>query len=183
MIIFLFGLSFSCSRENGETTYEYHKTVDYYTTFMELLNENDYSSTTGESLDSTNIVKYNKLKIDLNAKTEYVSQVNNFIKLSFCRVRADDLKVITDTIKNISVVTNNKYNSNFSIGDTINDVLQTEYRTLTELNNHHLKSIGTFSFYLSSPPDTTRKCSFTFIVKHTNGNVFKTQTIPITIIP
>ncbi len=194
LFLLLFGLSFSCG-ENGETTYIYQEVVDYETEFLELLDEGVYTQTTGEYLDSTSIIKYNKLQIGLFAETHKISK-NKRAKLhsSFFAAKADDVvPKIKGTLKNITIKTNVKYNDTYTTGSIINDILIIDYQTetwtydgpiqLNVFNNSDHPCSGGGFFYLTVPPDTTRTCSFTFIIKHANDSVFKTQTIPITITP
>jgi hypothetical protein len=194
MFIFLFGLSFSC-RENGETYYIYKSVIGYHTRFLELLNETDYSKTTGKFLDSLSVVKYNKLKINLSAESKEISQYKSAkVKTNFFSAKADNITTrITGTLNNIDIKTNCKYNDKYTAGKVINDIVLIDYQKvngvydgpiyLNDFNKEDHPCSGGGFFYLTTPPDTTRTCSFTFIIKHANDSVFKTQSIPITITP
>ncbi len=180
MFFFLFGLSFSCSRDNGNRYNDYCETIGYNVNYL-----TDFTNHPGKYyLDSSSIVEYQNLEIRLVADLKVVKSeiAQNFY--SFSNLLADDVNLyLLDTIANITVITNQKYNNSYKAKDTINDILiDTRNNTLNNSNNSNYTSEA-ISFFLTNPPDTTRECSFTFIVKHTDGDVFKTQTIPITITP
>jgi hypothetical protein len=194
MFIFLFGLSFSCSRENGETTYEEFKIINFETSLYGKKEGIDELNKL--RLDSLDTIKYDSLFIELIGEIEQMT-VNNRNKggIFVYKAYADNIKrVIAGNIDSLNIYSDTKYNNQYPPGENLNDIFQLKYQKddglLIEEKiyvNDFLKSNPSckknYILYITKPPVTTSTHIFNIHYWETDETFIEVQTIPITITP
>ncbi len=187
MFIFLFGLSFSCSRENGDISYEDYEIIDF--------NISCYEKSSNNKIDSLYTVSYDNLGIFLNGITEKITSIKKKrIKFNYYTIYADDIiPRIAGKIDSILVYSNNNYTKDYLKNESLNNIIKIKYRDKTGMLSD-IYSLPVFLtdnpsskkdlyFYLDIPPDNINKHIITIKYWETDGTFIEVQTIPITITP
>ncbi len=192
-LIFLFGLSFSC-KKNGEISYIDYEIIGFNIKIYEY-NEISDEYTIIDSLDT---ISYNNLVICLEGEIQKTSQANFNKKNIYLFIKplyADDVQDrIVGTIANITVFSNNNYNSQYHAFGTINNILKVRYQKengmptdnpikLNDYLENNPKSTTLLNFYFDTAPDSIKKHELTFQYRETDGTFIEIETIPFSIKP
>ncbi len=153
-------------------------------------------NTNPQIVEDTEIVGIEDIKFEIIPQTTkpYVN-INNSNSLLIQNSFADNMLVcLKGNIENISIFSDNDYNSAFGANDTLNNFFTitvsydggcnyvSEDRTIEDF----VKSYPTSCYLrlkLNTPPDSLRKHVFTFHYRETDGDFFETKTKPIQIRP
>ena len=204
LALFIFGFSFSCDK--SEYCEEKYKVTGYNVKINERKNNQSYTETTCQFLDSLDTIKYDMLVIDLYTETQKISTEctgNNINKIFFISnlYATEIVHILEGNIDNIVVKSDNDYN-NFSDGDILNNIFKIVYQekiitsppsgveyfteepiSLNNFNDSNISCRGRYFLFLNSQPDTIELHTFTINIKHTDGKEFEAETIPFYIKP
>ena len=183
----LFYLSSCCLNPGtcpgGETIYYKTKSMTAYLSKSD--NEVNCESSIGSKyfLHESDTVYYSNMHFYINFQTTWVEGDQN------CAMDEE----ITDTIKTIIVTSNNDYNSDFSAGEPLNEIIKlkkigyySEAVSCTPLDEYLINNkecMWHMSLFFTTPPDTTRLHKFHLYYEETDGTVYEADFTPVYIKP